>query len=228
MPSDAHQVLEQGLDEVSDLLRADPAPRGHLSPDPALTRAVTRACVVLLCSHFERYLRSVNEEAIALVNESEVEGGALPERLRLQHSRVAVRELTDQQWTHRAQGLRVFAQGDAWLWSQAAKGPLNHRRIMQWMKSPTPKEVRRYYQLWGIDRVFERITRKTSTKRQLWLKMTELVDKRNNIAHGDLATEATAKDVRSYRETVGRFSDRVDRLLARILRVSLGIDCDWY
>lgn len=228
MPSDAHQALRRGLEEVSDLLRADPTPRGGLSPDPALTRAVTRACVVILCSHFERYLRSANEEAVGLLNRSKVKGESLTERLRLQHSRVAIRELANTEWTRRADGLRRFAQVDAWLWSKAEKDLLYHERIMQWMKSPKPQEVIRFYRLWGIDDIFTAITRRPHTRQQLFLKLTELVEKRNNIAHGDIATETTANEVREYQKTVAKFCDRVDRRLARKLRVSLSVNCDWY
>ena len=38
-------------------------------------------------------------------------------------------------------------------------------------------------------------------------KIQELVDKRNNIAHGDLTAEATYQDIASYRKVVWTFSD---------------------
>lgn len=228
MPSDAYQALTQGLAEVSDLLRADPTPRGRLSPDVSLTRAVTRACVVILCSHFERYLRSVNEEAIGLVNQSGVRGESLPEELRLQHSRVGIRKLADTQWKRRGAGLRDFARTDAWLWSLGDKGELHHAYILGWMKSPMPKKVMRFYQLWGVDDIFRSITRGASTRQQLFLKTRELVEKRNNIAHGDIGTETTRKEVRVYRGTVAVFCDRADRQLARKLKGPLRVGCPWY
>ena len=60
------------------------------------------------------------------------------------------------------------------------------------------------------------------------MKLTELVERRNNIAHGDFGTEATPREVRDYRKTVAIFCDRVDRRLARTFRVSFGMDCNWY
>jgi hypothetical protein len=228
MPSGAYQALEEGLAEVAHLLRADPTPRGKLSADVGLTRAVTRACVVILCSHFERYLRAVNEEAVGLVNQSGVQGQSLPEGLRLQHSRVGIRRLAATEWTKRGAGLRDFAWSDAWLWCIAEKGQLDHASVLDWMKSPMPRNVRRLYQLWGVDDIFRSITRRTNTRRQLFLKMRELVEKRNNIAHGDIATEATANEIREYQATVAVFCERADRLLGRKLGGPLGVGCPWY
>ena len=183
--------------------------------------------MVILCSHFERYLRSANEEAVALLNESQVQSQLLPERLRLQHSRMAIDELANTEWTRRSGNLQHFVQMEAWLWGNAEKGPLEHGRIMQWMKTPDPREVIRFYHLWGFNDVFGRITRRSHTRRQFFLKLTELVEKRNNIAHGDFSTEATAGEVREYQRTVAMFCDRVDRHLARKLRVSFGLHCNW-
>jgi len=118
MASNALAGLKLGLEEVADLIRADPPPRGGLSPDPALTRSVTMACIVILCSHFERYLRAINEGATALINVSRIEGDALPERFRLQHSQVAIDQLGRMEWPRRADALQQFVQADAWLWGQ--------------------------------------------------------------------------------------------------------------
>ena len=228
MASDALTGLKLGLDEVTDLIRADPTPRGGMSPDPALTRSVTRACIVILCGHFEQYLRAINEGVTELINLSQIEGDALPERVRLQHSQVAIDELAGMEWTHRADALQQFVHVDAWLWGQTMKGPLDHARIIRWMRTPGPNEVLRLYQLWGIPDVFTAITRSDRWRSDFFLRLDELVRKRNNIAHGDLTVEATIGDIRAYRLTVAAFCDRADRRLARVLRVTLGIECDWY
>ena len=96
------------------------------------------------------------------------------------------------------------------------------------MKSPKPREVVRFYRLWGINDIFDAITRKASTKRKLYLKMSELVEKRNNIAHGDIGTETTRKEVREYREIVATFCCRADRQLASKLKRPLRVGCPWY
>jgi hypothetical protein len=229
MPSESYPVLLEGLDEVSLLLGADPTPKGKISQDPGLTRAVTRACVVILCSHYERYLRSINEEAVLLLNnEVDFDADLLTEKFRLRHSKISIDELSTTKWDNRSNGLQMFSRKEAWLWSEADKGILDFKRIIQWIKSPKPFEVIRYYELWGINDIFTSITRTPHTRGHLFRKLTELVEKRNNIAHGDFSTEATPNDIREYQNNVKNFCTRADRYLARKLRNSLGVNCTWY
>ncbi len=228
MPSDAFKSLQLGLHEIVDLLRADPTPKGGISPDPPVSRAVLRSAVVILCSHFERYLRSVNEESISLINDSNVAYGLIPETLRLEHSRDAIDSLAKTEWSNRAKGLIDYTSNDAWLWGTADKGNLDHRHVIQWMRSPAPKYIARFYRTWGIEDIFSSITRKSHTKRRFYLKIKEFVEKRHNIAHGDFATEATIDEVREYQFVIRLFCDRVDRRLFRILSSELGLPCSWY
>jgi len=55
-----------------------------------LARVAGRAQVVLLSAHFERYIYSVNEEAVEFVNHLHIPAASLPENLRLLHSRYPV------------------------------------------------------------------------------------------------------------------------------------------
>lgn len=87
-----------------------------------------------------------------------------------------------------------------------------------WMKAPSPKNLVRYYRYWGIDDIFESITRTVNTRTELRLRLDELVRKRNNIAHGDATVEATPTDVRSYQTSALRFCERADRQLGKALK----------
>lgn len=107
------------------------------------------------------------------------------------------------------------------------KGALEPDRLLMWMKSPNPKALVRYFRYWGIEDIFGRITRATHTRDYLWLRIKELVDKRNSIAHGDLATSATAADVRAYVKAVQTFAERSDAALAHQLSRLCAIDRPW-
>ena len=227
MASLAITALRSAVKEVSDLARAD---RSSLIATPAslrLARAVGRARVVLLSSHFERYLRAVNEEAISFLNGVGVPSGSLPELLRLLHSKGPIDELAETQWDRRRIQLDAFAEGDAWLWTAGGTGVLTHARILEWMKAPKPDSLVRYYRYWGIRDVFNAITRTPHNRNRLWLGVQELVDKRNNIAHGDFTAYATPVDVRRYVDSVVTFCDRADRVLSRVLGTLVVAAAPW-
>ena len=225
--SAALRALEKGVAEVDHLLAADPAPRGRLSPEPEVTRAVIRSAVVILSSHFERYIRSVTEEAVAVVNRVKPDREKLTLALRLEHSRVGIAEVTKRSWETRAHALTDFVETDAWLWSNLTEGELQPDRVLTWLKSPKPLELMRVYRLWGVDDIFTRITRANHTRNQFFLRLKELVEKRNNIAHGEFTVVATHNDVEAYLRTVRDFCRRADGALARVLQSKLGIPDAW-
>ena len=229
MPSDALNALLLALKEVDLLQRINPTPTGAAPDQPEITRAVGRASVVLLSSHLERYIRSINEEAVSVVNSTAVLGPQLPQPLRLLHSKSIVEELAGTTWDNetRAAKLAMLAQTETWLWLPSETGSLDHSRLLVWMKSPKSEQIQRYFRYWGIDDIFSKITYKQRTRSHLWLKIDELVDKRNNVAHGDLSTEATQADVRTYSKVVETFCVRSDRQLGRRLGrlLSTGTTC---
>ena len=93
-------------------------------------------------------------------------------------------------------------------------------------RTPTPKSLVRFFRIWGIDDIFSQVTRKKVTKAALRLRLGELDDKRNNIAHGDFAVEATYLDIVQYVSAVKTFCIRADARLARQLTSVIG-DPPW-
>lgn len=223
MASESLNAFVEAVQEVADLQQADPMPSGGPPLDPMTTRVIGRACVVLLSSHFERYIYSVNEEATDVLNLNGISGLFLPESLRLLHSRTSVDAMLESGWERRGDQLRNFVQDEAWLWGAHPPRLLDHERLLVWMKAPTPKNLVRYYRMWNIQDIFKSVTRAVHTRTDLRLKLEELVRKRNNIAHGDPSTEATRGDIVSYRDATLRFCERSDRRLAHALsRISTG------
>lgn len=221
------EVLEQSVTEVDHLLEADPTPPSGFSPAPAVTRAVIRSSVVILYSHFERYVRSVTEEAVRSVNRTPPSRERLDMILKLKHSRVGIEEVVKRSWDTRAEALAAFVEEDGWLWTDRPAGALQPTRLLSGMKSPHPKKLLRVYRLWGINDIFTRITRAKHTRHHFFLKLTELVAKRNDIAHGEFNVEATRKDVKTYLKTVRMFCRRADRALTRVLIAKLDVPDPW-
>jgi len=227
MPSNALLSLLTGIQEVRDLQHANPTPPGGMPSRPQVVRAINRSSVVLLASHLERYLRALNEEAVGAVNRTAVPGTVLPEGLRLQHSRVPIEDMLETQWDNRATQLGSFVLQDSWLWGNAPKGDLAADRLLQWMRSPFPERIMRFFALWGVVDVFGEVTRRSHTRARLWLKLKELIEKRNNIAHGDATTGATYQDIASYLSVVWEFCKRADKVLGRAVGQHLRAAPPW-
>ena len=230
MASQGLVSLQEGIAEVRELQAAAVEPAASASPAPlALDRAVGRASVVLLSSHLEGYIDSVNLEATAVVNNAGVHGGELARPLRLIHSKPAVEGLVGASWEGdaRARLLGEFIQTDAWLWAGEQVGSLEPDRLLMWMKSPHPRALVKYFRMWGVEDIFSRITRAQQTRDELWRRLQELVEKRNSIAHGDLGTSATYADVGAYMDAVDTFSSRSDAVLAQRLARICSADSPW-
>jgi hypothetical protein len=217
--SRALDELSQALEEIEALQRANPSPaQGGGLTRPQVTRAIGRAETVLLASHFERFVYSLIGEAAETVVNREIPARRLPEELRLQHSRGVIDRIAMTQWDRRAQGLRSYSLENWQLWSDDASiTALDAEALLEWMKTPSCKALRRVFRMWGVHDVFMAITRKPVNRRRLLLSLDELVSKRNNIAHGDLTVEASYSDISRYQAVVKTFCKRSDNRLGYVL-----------
>jgi hypothetical protein len=217
MTSNALAALLAGLAEIKALQLANPSPdEGSGLKKPEVARAIGRCEVVLLSSHFERFIYALNEEAVGAVCGSTALAETLPEKLKLEHSRFAIDTIARTGWEKRATALAQYSIEEGWLWSPGAHvGTLEAARLLAWMKTPNPESLVRVFQIWGIEDIFAAVTRKSVHRARFRLKLGELVEKRNFIAHGDFAVEATYLDIAQYVSAVREFCGRVDRRLAR-------------
>jgi len=215
-----------GAAEIGHLLRVLPKRRRGISADPDVDKAIVRACIVLLTSHLEAYLKSINEEAIGYVNELGLTGDQVPLALRLKHSAEVIDSLAAMQWGNREDALKQFVNSDACLWSNGA-AQFEAKRLTSGFKTPNPKWIKVYFERWGMPDVFSKITRSRAKRSHLWFSIQSLADKRNNIAHGDASETATPSDVRRYRDAVTIVVDRLDRMFSSLIGMEFGCPRPW-
>ena len=216
MPSQALNSLASAMPEVKTLAKSTLRERRRTKEEALeVARVVGRAQVMLLSSHFERYIYAANEEAVVHLNNVRRPSQNLPEVLRLLHSAQFVDEISGAQWDNRGSGLKRFVAQEAWLWHDNGVGDLVHDRLLTWMKTPKSKNIIRYYKYWGINDIFSSVTRSVINRTRLYLLVQEFVDKRNNIAHGDYDAQATRSDIARYLDSVWLFCSRADRILGK-------------
>lgn len=232
MASRALGDLLTGIEEVR-ALRANSRPRRTVRRRDehswvAAQIANRRACVVLMCSHYERYIYGLNEEATDFLNSLGLASERLPERVRLLQSKGMVEDLSLQQWDMRSRKLEEFATSHAPMWTPGAKvvvlaaGPM-----LASMKSPKVRDVQRYFESFGVPRIFDQITRSEQTRRHLTRSLQALVDSRNGIAHGDATVQPLSSDLTEYIRGVITFASRADRVFARRLGTMGGAVDPW-
>ena len=228
MPSQAFQSFVSAIDEIDALGAASrPSLTVNTASSLRIARAIGRAQIVLLSSHFERYIYALNEELVSFINAQQIHGSRLSDMLRLQHSMEAIDNLALTGWDRRTRQLAEFVSSDAWLWSVANSGTIAHTRLLTWMRAPTARNLVRYFDLWGIPDIFTAITRKPTSRQAFWLSVQGLVDLRNNIAHGDYLAQATQADVQEYTKQITEFCRRADRKLASVVRRQFGTPFPW-
>ena len=168
MPSEALLAFSEAVNEIMDLGTVA-NPSLAVGSSRRVARAVGRAQVVLLSAHFERYFYAINEEAVGFVNTRNTPAIAFSDHLRLLHSRYPIHEIGETSWESRSDRLVAFMSEDGWLWSVNTRGMLRHDRLLAWLRSPKPADIRRYYRYWEIDDIFTNVTRTQSSRGKLWL-----------------------------------------------------------
>src|SRR5579872_4846970 len=116
MSSVALRAFLVALEEVSQLGEASHPVLDANSPESLkLARAVGRGQIVLLSSHFERYIYAINEEIVIFLNNTRIDGDKLPAVARLLHSQLSIDEIGRTGWDHRLDGLTKFVAEESWL-----------------------------------------------------------------------------------------------------------------
>lgn len=214
----AFEVFEDGTTEVG-LLRelAVAAERGG-STDEA--NALCRAAVVLLVSHFESFLKSVAEEFVDSVGTGDVRSGQLPRGLREVHTLPRLADIIASRDDEQRSGMLKRLGQIAALWNEDAKPPKGALNAATFSRLVTSARAD------VIDDLFLRMGNRTHVcegdiemsdangdivTASIQFSLRDVVDCRNDIAHGKADRKPTPDDVNRYLIFLRAFSERLQR-----------------
>lgn len=213
MTSQALKDLLRGLTEVAELQKLNPEPPGaRPSRDHAESaRAMNRASLVMISSHYERYIRGINEESCNIINSNGINSSRIPYKIKLLHSRKLIDSVSLTSWEHRRGELEILFVNNAWLWLTDREGTLQHNQLIDWMGSPKIANVLRYFKQWNIEDIFSFCSLPRPVEVKIRIRLKELVEKRNDIAHGNYNTSSDAASIKEYIACLTVFCTIIDR-----------------
>lgn len=218
-----------GADGTATALSRQNAP-GESDEAAGRANAAMRASVVLLVAHFESYLKSVALEFVDYLSTGSIESRAIPAELRDLHTMRAVRHIHESgSLQERTAHFKKLSQV-AVLWNDDAKpspGTLRAELLAREVTSAKPDKIDRLFKLMGgsgqvcdgdIDVTLPIFGLSTLNIRR---GVLDVVDCRDDIAHGDSNRKPTSQDVERYVTLLEALADRLDRkaseLKARIV-----------
>jgi RiboL-PSP-HEPN len=194
--------------------------------------AVTRSCVVLLVSHFEGFLRTLAEEFIDAISTGQVEARRIPTALRELHTLPKLVEIgQSNNTTQRTVLLKKMGTYSA-LWNDASKpapGTLSPSLVARQITNAGSQCIDDLFVFFGsadlvcdgdID-IDPDVTGEEAQTLKIRTALHDVVECRNDIAHGDVQRKPTPADLDRYLRFLTALSNRLCRKRDVLLNVVL-------
>lgn len=209
-------LFEAGLEEVRLLI--DLREVGATVHDStARTNALNRAAVVLLVSHFESFLKALAEEFVDGLDTGQVEARKIPRGIRELHTIPRMEELMA--CNDAAQRLTLLRklQPLMSLWNDTAKparGTLHAARLSRRVTNGDSQTIDALFELMGspgrvCDGDVDIRSEDEPASLNIRLGLSDVVQCRNDIAHGKIGRLPTSTDVQRYITLLSALSARL-------------------
>jgi len=182
--------------------------------------AVRRASVVLLVSHFESFLRTISEDFVDVLSSGTIEARSIPAGIRELHTLPRLQEiLSSSDDTQRSSLLRKLGDISA-LWNDSAKpspGTLKAAKLSRVVTSARAEKIDNLFSLMGsavpvCDGDIDLDAPDDETiSLNIRLALTDVVQCRNDIAHGDSSRKPTEEDIDKYLLFLAALASRLQR-----------------
>lgn len=182
--------------------------------------AVRRASVVLLVSHFESFLRVTAEDFIDVLSSGTLEARSIPTGIRELHTLPRLQDIVGTNDPVQRHSLMKKLSDVSALWNDTAKpskGTLQASRLSREVTSAKAEKIDNLFQLMGspvpvcdgdIDIAQED---DDVVSLNIRLALTDVVQCRNDIAHGDSSRKPTQEDVDKYLTFLTALANRLQR-----------------
>lgn len=218
--------FESGVAEVQVLLQLCQTDPGTSNADR--DNAVHRACVVLLVSHFESYLKGIAETFSDAVGSGSLESRQIPRGIRELHTLPRLSEILDSNdATQRTVLLRKLQPVMA-LWNESAKPPpgtLSPSVLTRTVTNADSGTIDALFNLMGnagcvCDGDLDVVdVDGDAAPVSIRYSLADVVKCRNDIAHGDVSRRPTDGDVDRYVRFLQAMARRLDRKASALIEL---------
>jgi HEPN superfamily RiboL-PSP-like protein len=218
--------FEAGVSEVRLLLEvASATPPGESKS--AIGNAVYRACVVLLVSHFESYLKSIAENFSDTIGDGRLESRQIPRGIRELHTLPRLGEIMECNNNEQRSVLLKKLQPLMALWNDSAKPPsgiINSAVLARTVSNADDQTIDDLFQLMGssskvCDGDLDIFEDSDTVSVNIRFGLADAVKCRNDISHGDLSRRPTEEDVRRYIAFLKGLAQRLDRKASALIEL---------
>lgn len=217
--------FESGVVEVRLLLGLKEASLAGESLTSEHFNAVYRACVVLLVSHFESYLKSTAETFIDCIGDGTLESKRIPIGVRELHTVPKLAEITESGSPTQRHALLKKLHAVTALWADEAKpsnGTLKPEVLSRVVTNADSATIDKLFTLMGLptavcDGDLDLVKDGETNPVDIRLSLRDVVKCRNDIAHGDADRLPTDEDVVRYIEFLSALAQRLERKGAALI-----------
>jgi hypothetical protein len=227
--------FNKGVEEVKLLESLVPVSDPDLPPGVEridAVNAVMRSCVVLLVSHFEGFLRGLAEEFVDAISTGHIDARRLPVALRELHTIPKLVEISRSTSPEQRIALLKKMGGYAALWNDDAKPPpgtLDAALVTRQIANAGSRRIDALFTVLGssdlvcdgdIDIDYSDIGDELQTLK-IRTALQDVVECRNDIAHGDVERKPTPTDLDRYIRFLSALSQRLSRKKDGLLAIVL-------
>jgi hypothetical protein len=181
-------------------------------------RTLCRAAVVLLSSHLEGYVKDLGELALDRLVAKAVPRSKIAATFFYTLSSEFVKGIKDTEDHEKlADKIFEFLSSDSPLWSRQGPfpNPLDPARFSSSFQSPSVDKIAKFFRRFGYKTYTRDLGAHLKADYATVINCVgDLINTRNNIAHGNLSASRTPTDVRNTLSTIRAFVDATDSVFA--------------